>query len=663
MIESKKITVISIIAMLAALGIVLAMLLIPDGELKETLSVKAEPAYAKQLFGTDVMTIDIIADEDAWQTMLDNASSEEYISVDVIINNQRFSNVGIRPKGNNSLQQVSSSDSDRYSFKIKFDEYVDGQTCYGLDMLVLNNMIGDATCMKEYTAFDMMKTLGIETPYYNYADISLNGETWGLYFALEAYNDSYEQRVNGDESGVLYNVKISNGMGGGGKNFNTSEKSFPSGTEASENKSSFKNNRNSFGGGMGAASTGGSLIYTDDNSSSYSSIFGNAVGNDSDEEDYQRVIAAIKALNEGENIEEYFDVDEILRYLAVHTVLVNLDSYSSQMAQNYYIYEYNGKLQILPWDYNYAWGAFMGGGASDTVNFPIDTPVSGVEMSERPLISKLLENEEYLELYHSYLKQLMDEYFADGKFAEKLDEIDSVIGSYVAADPTAFYTYDKYVSAVNSFKTVAELRMTSIYGQLDGTIPSTSEGQAAAPDKLVSTSGVSFSDLGSGMGGGGFGGNSDKFSNFGGFNRNNRSDSSSSTENEVPQLPNGEMPDMSGDVPQLPSGETPDMGGEVPQMPSGETPDMGGEMPQMPSGEMPDMGGEVPQMPNGESEEKSAFSTTVSASEIIKETKRFKENRSEEKSEETSTNLVVTGISILALAAAIAGVTLVKNKF
>lgn len=577
--ENKRTTVIAASAIIIAVAVVLIMLIIPDGELKETLSAKAEPMYASQLFGTEVMTIDIIADETTWQNMLDNAMNEEYISVDVVINGRKFTNVGIRPKGNNSLQQVSSSDSDRYSFKIKFDEYVDGQTCYGLDMLVLNNMIGDATCMKEYTTFDMMKSMGIETPYFNYADISLNGEKWGLYFALEAYNDSYEQRVNsGNESGVLYNVKSVDGMGGNnkdamnfesfrddfGKSFSESEKPAE---ENSEKQRFGKDGKGGFGGGgMGAGSTGGALLYVDDSSSSYPAIFSNAVGNDSTEEDYQRVIAAIKALNEGENIEEYFDVDEILRYLAVHTVVVNLDSYSSNMAQNYYIYEYGGKLKILPWDYNYAWGGFQGGGASDTVNFPVDTPVSGVDMSERPLISKLLENEEYLAKYHGYLKQLMDNYFADGKFAAKLDEINSAIGSYVENDPTAFHTFDEYTKAIDAFKAIAELRMTSIIGQLDGTVPSTTDEQKANPDKLVDASSVSLSDLGTGMGGKG---------DFGNFGRNNRPDNNFPAGNEPPQIPNGDFSQMpDGEFPQMPDGAEgnfPPNGTDFPQKPSEQT--------------------------------------------------------------------------------------------
>ena len=42
------------------------------------------------------------------------------------------------------------------------------------------------------------------------------------------------------------------------------------------------------------------------------------------------------------------DVDNVLRYMAVHTFVVNLDSLSSNMAHNYYLYEDDGKLNIIP---------------------------------------------------------------------------------------------------------------------------------------------------------------------------------------------------------------------------------------------------------------------------------------------------------------------------
>ena len=130
MIDSKKFNVIAIIAaLLVTLGVV-AMVFLNIGK-----TYAYTPEYADRIFNGDIISIEISADPDEWQTMLDNAMNEEYISADVTINGTTFSNVGIRPKGNNSLQMVNSSDSDRYSFKIKFDEYIPDQTCYGYRFL------------------------------------------------------------------------------------------------------------------------------------------------------------------------------------------------------------------------------------------------------------------------------------------------------------------------------------------------------------------------------------------------------------------------------------------------------------------------------------------------------------------------------------------------
>ena len=140
---------------------------------------------------------------------------------DVIVNGTKFQKVGIRPKGNSSLTQVADSDSDRYSFRLQFDEYIKDQSCFGLESFVLNNMLGDNSYMKEYISYDLMREAGVEAPYFGFADIRVNGGDWGLYLAVELYNDSYEQRVYGDTSGMLYNVKSMDMGGADSENSNT----------------------------------------------------------------------------------------------------------------------------------------------------------------------------------------------------------------------------------------------------------------------------------------------------------------------------------------------------------------------------------------------------------------------------------------------------------
>ncbi|MCL2888965.1 MAG: CotH kinase family protein [Eggerthellaceae bacterium] len=452
--------------------------------------------YEKRLFGDTIISLEIQVDKGDWQSLLNRASSKEWIAADLVINGELFSTVGVRTKGNSSLSQVVQSNSDRYSLQIQFNKYVKGQTYYGLDTFCINNIMGDATYMKDYLSYEIMRFIGVEAPLTNFANVTVNGEHYGFFIAIERYDKAYLGRVNDSLSGQLYNVKIQMGQ----------RENFEGMWQDVENRQPGQQGNRAPGGGGGmnfGGSGGGSLIYTDNKISSYSAIFSNAVFSSATEKDMQRVITAIENLNVGTDLEKYFDVDAILRYFAAHTVVVNLDSYSSNMQQNYYIYERDGKISILPWDYNLAFGGFQSGDASSVVNFPIDTPVSGVSMEERPLLNKLLEVDEYRERYHEYLRIIVEEYFESGLFEKTIYELDAKINEYVRNDSTAFYSYTQYQNSLPVLVELGRLRALSIRGQLEGTIPSTSSGQNANRAALVDASSVNLSALGSMMGGGG----------------------------------------------------------------------------------------------------------------------------------------------------------------
>jgi hypothetical protein len=180
--------------------------------------------------------------------------------------------------------------------------------------------------------------------------------------------------------------------------------------------------------------------------------------------------------------------------MAVHTFSVNDDSLSGTMAHNYYLYEYGGRLNIFPWDYNLSLGGMGMGrsdGASDMINDAIDTPFSGTEFFDA-----LLENEEYLERYHEYLRILTEEYVDGGRFDEVYNRIRSQIDELVKTDPTAFYTYDEYVAAAEMLYNTVLLRSKSIEGQLAGTIPSTDSGQREDSSSFVDGSAIDTSVMG-----------------------------------------------------------------------------------------------------------------------------------------------------------------------
>ncbi len=477
--------------------------------------------YVNKLFNKNkIVKIEINAEESEWKNMLDNATDEEFIRCNVTINGKKFEDVGIRPKGNSSLFMLASSDSDRFSFKFDFDKYVKNQTCFGLEKFVINNMTADSTYMKEYLSYDIMSYMGVPTPLYSFASITVNGKPWGFYLAVETIEEDFAERNFGKNYGMLYKPETDNMKFQSIPIFpgNTTEPAIsiapnvtvppmpfnPATTPAAIETGGIP----SFGGGdfspFGGPAAGADLKYIDDNISSYKSIFENEVFDGTDE-DYARVIKALKNLSNGTDLKKYIDVDEVLRYSAAQTVVVNLDSYFSMMRHNYYLYEKNGKLSILPWDYNLSFGGFNND-ASSAVNFPIDTPVSGVQLSDCPILSKLLEVDKYKQKYHMYLKKIVDEYFGKRNFQNKVDSLDKLISNYVKNDATAFVTYDEYNKAVQMLKEYGKLRAKSIIGQLNGTIPSTTEGQKADSSKLIDASSIDLKVLGSQMQGGFSGG-------------------------------------------------------------------------------------------------------------------------------------------------------------
>ncbi len=476
MIAHKHITKIIAAVMVIAVAACLCAVIFSSQITEAIADTGISMEYETKLFDTDnIISVNIIMDEDSWSDMLANASQEEYYECDVEINGTTFYRVGIRPKGNTSLTSIANDPTtDRYSFKLEFDHYVDGQTCFGLDKLILNNNYADATNMKEALIYDMFKFLGADASLYNYASISVNGEYWGVYLALEAVEDSFQLRNYGVKDGELYKPE---GMGGGGDN----------------------------GGGPGGSMSGGGadLNYSDDDLDSYSTIWDGEITNTTDA-DHQRVVTALKNISEGTDLEKYMDIDNLLRYMAVHVFSVNDDSLSGNMAHNYYLYESNGMLNLIPWDYNLALGSMGGGGmgnngATSAVNDPIDDAFDATDFFDT-----LMDNETYHSQYYDYLQQLVSEYIDGGGFDAFYERVRSQIDELVATDPTAFYTYDEYQTAVDTLYQFVTLRGESIKGQLDGTIPST-ESEQRNSDALIDASSISLSAMGT-MGGGNDGG-------------------------------------------------------------------------------------------------------------------------------------------------------------
>ncbi len=500
-----------ICAAVLALTLVLTVLF-TSGKALGLQSAGVSLGYEQRLFDPSrVHTINIVMDD--WEEFLDGCEDEAYQLCSLIIDGEAVRNAGIRAKGNTSLTSVAAYGNDRYSFKVEFDRYDNAGSYYGLDKLSLNNLIQDNTCMKDFLVYQLMGGFGVASPLCSYVYISVNGEAWGLYLAVEGVEDAFLRRNYGGDSGDLYkpdSMSFGGGRGNGGnfdfqavaENFDLSD---PPAAPARDGRQGgnpgtpggFEGFR---GGGMGSADV--KLQYIDDDPESYSNIFNNAKTTVTDA-DKERLIASLKALSAGESIESTVEIEQVIRYFVVHGFVCNGDSYTGSMVHNYYLYEEDGRLSMIPWDYNLAFGGFQSGDASGVVNEPIDTPVSGGGVEDRPMLAWIFSDEKYTALYHQCYEQFLTDWLESGACETLIDRTAALIAPYVEEDPTKFCTYEAFETGVSVLKTFCQLRSESVRGQLEGTVPSTDQGQQADGSALVDVSGLDLSDMGTmGMGGG-----------------------------------------------------------------------------------------------------------------------------------------------------------------
>ncbi len=460
----KKILIITVILLLINSAVGLMGLQLPSQlKLKEM-----EAQLDQSVFPIDeVVEVRIDISEKDFQAMLENPLAEEYKTASVNYNGYSLDNIGIRTKGNSSLSSVARSDSERYSFKLTFDEYIGDQSLLGVMEINLNNNYSDATYMRELLTYELLAEMGVPTPKTSYVNLYINDQLWGLYLAVEAIDEAYLRRHFDVSTGDLYRP----------------------------------------------AGNGSDLIWKGSDMENYS---GMDLKTNKKSPDNEALLAMLQELNEGSDYEKYINVDGFLRYLAVSTAVVNLDSYQGQFKHNYYLYEENGYFHFLPWDFNMSFGGFGGGGGAmgggrnaeggmaedriaarggmaegriveggmdgsggQSTTLKIDEPTTG-NVEERPLISKLLAVEEYKEAYHGYIEEIVNGYLSTERFEARVEEIAELIRPHVEQDPTKFVTMEEFEKGIydttNGLLAFTEARVENVKQQLSGEIASVKDG-------------------------------------------------------------------------------------------------------------------------------------------------------------------------------------------
>jgi spore coat protein CotH len=389
------------------------------------------------IFKQDVVEeYEVILTREDYQTLENDLRSKEYVPGTVIIGGHVFENVGIRYKGSSSL--IGLVGLPKKPFKIDFDRFVDGQHFAGIKKLNLNNGKFDASLMRERLAYEIFADAGSPASHSSHVNFHLTVPGLydrlliGIYTMVEQVDKRYLAQWFSDNDGNLYK----------------------------------------------SGDSGANLSWRGDDKESYRPYYDKKTNEA--EDDWSDLIHFIDVLNNTPDeqfkteVEQVFNVDGFLTYLAANTVLANMDSIAGREA-NYYLYNNpdTGLFEFLPWDLNMAFGRF--GNFENNATLDIFQPTTNGRISGRPLVNRVLAVPDYVDVYEARIRGLIEGSFSPGNMNARIDDVYTQIREFVYAsehnldsdeDFEASVSDDGTIESAENLRNFVAIRVESINGQL-----------------------------------------------------------------------------------------------------------------------------------------------------------------------------------------------------
>ena len=370
------------------------------------------PVYNAFFNQDEVIAIHISMPEDSLNLMLNDISigSSHYFQAQFIFESDilkdTLENVGFRLRGNTSLG------ADKKSFKISFNEYAPGRHLLKQKKMNLNGEHNDPSLIRRKLSHDLLRALGLPSIRTSHARLYINGNYYGVYANTEEVDKEYLDNYFNDNDGNLYKC------------------TWPADLDfINSNPEAYK------------FEDGGERVYdlkTNNSGDDYTNLanFISTINNTSASDMYCAV----------ENI---FNSDVYLKYLAFDVIISNWDGYYGNM-NNYYLYENPSteRMEYFPFDLDNTWGINW-----FSFDWAERDPYNWQLSGDRPLVTALLTNPEWFEQFETYVHEISDVIKNDFDISTRIADLITLVGPYVENDP--FYpldygfNYDDFISSAS----------------------------------------------------------------------------------------------------------------------------------------------------------------------------------------------------------------------
>jgi hypothetical protein len=263
-----------------------------------------------------------------------------YVHADLEVDGELFRDVAVRYKGNGTF--LESRGTLKRSLKVNLNRYGKSRKLGGVTKLDLHNNVTDASWMNEVLSHRLFRDAGVPAPRSAYARVHLTvpgqheHRYLGLYSLVENVDNDFAEARYGTRKGAIFKPVMRQLFDDLGGQWAAYRQSYDPKTPVSD-------------------------------------------------EECQRVIGLCKLVSHASDAEfaarlqEYLDLDEFARFLAVTVWLSTMDSIL-QVGQNFLVYLHpkTRQFQFIPWDLDHSFGQFpMSGSQEMRENLSILRPWNG----------------------------------------------------------------------------------------------------------------------------------------------------------------------------------------------------------------------------------------------------------------------------------------------
>lgn len=159
---------------------------------------------AEAIFADDVLhQIELTLSPSDFATLLEEPEAEVPGTL-VIDGEPPIPEVGVKLRG--GLGSFRNID-EKPKLGFDFNEFVPGRRVRGLEKLSLNSAVADCSYLREAAALHIFAAAGVPASRASFAQLTVNGEAYGLYVVLEAQDDRFLTARYEDNDGNLYDGK------------------------------------------------------------------------------------------------------------------------------------------------------------------------------------------------------------------------------------------------------------------------------------------------------------------------------------------------------------------------------------------------------------------------------------------------------------------------